>query len=301
MRARRLRATGLVFALLALVAATPALADQLVADDLVVQGSICTGFDCNDGEAFGTDTVRLEENNTRIAFADTSAGAGEPGADWEITANDSASGGANRLGVLQTDTSSVAFNVLSGAGNDTLHISGSGAVIAANGGFLAGIDPTVTSNPAGVATGDVLTDLVGVPMSTWRFAADASADRHVGPDGAEFNAAIGVGSGSDVATSDLLGVALAALRDVDASVAGIQAGPVGDRGAVGPAGQDGTPGRAGRDGRDGRDGVTPVGADAALLRRIALVGARQSGVTLRTRLLELRVSSASRGIQSLPR
>ena len=39
------------------------LADQVILDDLVVDGSICVGQDCVNGESFGFDTIRLKENN----------------------------------------------------------------------------------------------------------------------------------------------------------------------------------------------------------------------------------------------
>jgi hypothetical protein len=45
-------------------------------------------------ESFGFDTIRLKENNTRIKFDDTSVSAGFPANDWQLTANDSASGGS---------------------------------------------------------------------------------------------------------------------------------------------------------------------------------------------------------------
>ena len=71
--------------------------DFVIADDLVVQGSTCSGLDCVDGESFGFDTLRLKENNTRLQFFDTSTGA-FPGNNWQVRANDSASGGRNVLG-----------------------------------------------------------------------------------------------------------------------------------------------------------------------------------------------------------
>ncbi|HEV7516457.1 MAG TPA: hypothetical protein VGR07_09175, partial [Thermoanaerobaculia bacterium] len=46
--------------------------DQVIADDLIVQGSACVGLDCVVNESFGFDTIRLKENNTRIKFDDTS-------------------------------------------------------------------------------------------------------------------------------------------------------------------------------------------------------------------------------------
>lgn len=77
----------------------PVAQDQVIPDDLIVQGSICTGFDCVDGEAFGADTIRLKENTLRIHFEDTSTAAGYPANDWRIMANDQTSGGASYLSI----------------------------------------------------------------------------------------------------------------------------------------------------------------------------------------------------------
>lgn len=53
-------------------------ADQVIADNLAVQGGACVGVDCVNGENLGSDTLRPKENNLRILFQDTSA-AGLPG------------------------------------------------------------------------------------------------------------------------------------------------------------------------------------------------------------------------------
>ena len=74
----------------ALIASGKAKADFVIADDLIVQGSACVGLDCVDGEAFGFDTIRLKENNTRIKFDDTSTSPGFPANDWQLTIKDSA-------------------------------------------------------------------------------------------------------------------------------------------------------------------------------------------------------------------
>src|SRR2546421_6722769 len=76
-----------------------AAADFVINDDLIVIGSTCVGLDCKDGEVFNFDTLRLKENNTRIKFEDTSTSAGFPSNDWQLTANDSASGGANKFSI----------------------------------------------------------------------------------------------------------------------------------------------------------------------------------------------------------
>ena len=86
-----------------LLFATSASADQLIPDDLIVQGSNCVGLDCVSDENFGYDTLRLKENKTRLRFDDTSTGAGFPANDWMLSATEAASGGANRF-ILVDDT-----------------------------------------------------------------------------------------------------------------------------------------------------------------------------------------------------
>ena len=60
--------------------------DQVILDDLIVDGSLCVGLDCVNGESFGFDSIRLKENNLRIKVQDTSATASFPTRDWQITA-----------------------------------------------------------------------------------------------------------------------------------------------------------------------------------------------------------------------
>ena len=70
--------------------------DIVNADDLIVQGSLCVGFDCVLNESFGFDTIRLKENNTRIKFEDTSVG-GFPTTNGSSRRTTSASGGAEQV------------------------------------------------------------------------------------------------------------------------------------------------------------------------------------------------------------
>jgi hypothetical protein len=102
--------------------------DQVIPDDLIVQASACVGFDCVNGESFGFDTIRLKENNLRIKFDDTSASAGFPANDWQLTANDSASGGANKFSIEDVTGARVPFTVRAGAPTDSLFIDSSGRV-----------------------------------------------------------------------------------------------------------------------------------------------------------------------------
>ena len=107
--------------------------DDVIPDDLIVQGSACVGLDCVNGEVFGFDTIRVKENNTRIQFDDTSA-AGFPLNNWQIRANSSAAGGANFLGFVDqgaagnSETGTIVFEVDAGAPANSLKVSSIGKV-----------------------------------------------------------------------------------------------------------------------------------------------------------------------------
>lgn len=102
--------------------------DQVIPDDLIVQGSTCTGFDCVNNESFGFDTLRLKENNLRIHFEDTSASAGYPANDWRIVANDSASGGGNFLAFEDSTAARNTFIVEAGAPANALYVDSTGNI-----------------------------------------------------------------------------------------------------------------------------------------------------------------------------
>src|SRR5246127_4977986 len=101
-------------------------ADTVIPDDLIVQGSACVGLDCVNGETFGFDTIRLKENNTRIKFDDTSTSAGFPNNDWQLTANDSASGGANKFSVDDITASTVPVTVTGSAPTNSIFVDSTG-------------------------------------------------------------------------------------------------------------------------------------------------------------------------------
>jgi hypothetical protein len=108
--------------------------DQVIADDLIVQGSICAGIDCFDGENFGFTTIRLKENSTRIGFLDTSSGIGFPSVDWDLVANDNSSGGANYFGIGETTNpgaplpTTMPFRIQAGAPTSALVVGAAGAI-----------------------------------------------------------------------------------------------------------------------------------------------------------------------------
>lgn len=106
----------------------PVVNAQVIPDDLIVQGSECVGFDCTSTESFGFDTIRLKENNLRIKAEDTSSSAGYPTTDWQLTFNDSTSGGANKFSVDDVTAATTPFTVTGGAPTNSIFVDSSGRV-----------------------------------------------------------------------------------------------------------------------------------------------------------------------------
>lgn len=106
--------------------------DQVINDDLIVLFSACVGFDCTDGEAFGSDTLRLKENNLRMHFQDTSNSASFPSTDWRLEANDSTNGGESYFRIIDADTGRGIFHVEAGAPINALRLEADGDVAIGN-------------------------------------------------------------------------------------------------------------------------------------------------------------------------
>lgn len=119
---------GAISSALAKEAENPIQPKQVIAEDLIVQGSTCTGIDCVNAENFGFDTFRLKENNLRIHFDDTSASASFPNHDWTLIANDSDNGGLNRFSIENRTTASVPFTIVGGAPNNAIWVDAQGRV-----------------------------------------------------------------------------------------------------------------------------------------------------------------------------
>jgi hypothetical protein len=128
--------------------------DQVIPDDLIVQGSLCVGLDCVNNENFGFDTIRLKENNDRIQFDDTSTAAGFPTNNWQIRANSSASGGASFLAFVDqgatgnSETGTILFEVDAGAPANSLKVSSTGKVGLRTGTPVLDLHITTSDTPA---------------------------------------------------------------------------------------------------------------------------------------------------------
>lgn len=95
--------------------------------DVVVIGSICVGLDCPTGPSFGSDTQRLQENNLRIHFDDTSTG-GFPSNDWRLVANDQTNGGRNYFAIQDATSGRIPFQIEATAPANALVIEADGDI-----------------------------------------------------------------------------------------------------------------------------------------------------------------------------
>jgi len=110
------------------VADDDAIRAQVINQDLIVVGSQCVGMDCTSGESFGFDTIRLKENNLRIKFDDTSNSGSFPNVDWQLTANDSTNGGANKFAIEDISNARVPFTIEATAPSNALYVDDAGNV-----------------------------------------------------------------------------------------------------------------------------------------------------------------------------
>jgi len=98
------------------------------ADDVAATGGVCAGADCTSTETYGGATIKLKSNNTRLKFEDTSTSPGFATTDWQISANDSISGGANKLFVEDLTAATSPFTIEGGTPSNTLYVDSAGRI-----------------------------------------------------------------------------------------------------------------------------------------------------------------------------
>ncbi|MFT5135535.1 MAG: hypothetical protein ACI8XV_000561 [Arenicella sp.] len=118
----------LMMGILAIATMNTASADVQHQDDVIISQSLCVGNDCNNGESFGFDTLRVKENNLRIHFEDTSSSASFPSNDWRLQANDSANGGGNYFAIVDVSGNKTPFRLDASAPSNSLRVTNSGNV-----------------------------------------------------------------------------------------------------------------------------------------------------------------------------
>jgi hypothetical protein len=326
--------------------ASPAAADNVINDDLIGQSSACIGLYCADGENFGTDTLRLKEDNTRLNFTDTSVNAGFASTDWTLLANEQPSGGRNIFMLQDITAATNPFAVLGGAPTNSLFVHSTGQIgvgtdapgrllhlrnnnqpgirleqdnsngftaqtwdvtgdeasfgvrdvtgggrlpfrirpgaptsaleVKASGEVATGGALTQAADqfeqPGTVTASETLDKIDSIAIGTYQLAGDTT--RHVGPSGADFRAAFGVGADdATIAPADLAGVSLLGVQALDDRVDALEARPGGTDFTARVEGAEGKITAA-----EGRIG-TAEGRIAELLRAVEPLGPLGTRVT----------------------
>jgi hypothetical protein len=97
-------------------------------DFVSAAGGVCGGADCSSSESMGSATIKLKANTVRLKFEDTSTLAGFPSTDWQLSANDSFSGGVNKFFVEDLTAATVPFTIEGGTPNNTLWVDSTARV-----------------------------------------------------------------------------------------------------------------------------------------------------------------------------
>ncbi|GAA4359852.1 hypothetical protein [Kangiella marina] len=84
---------------------TFATADEVILDDVIINGSACVGTPCINDEFFDFDTLKIKSDTPQIRFQDTSTSASFPTQDWLMGI--SAGMNVNSVFYIQDETSSV--------------------------------------------------------------------------------------------------------------------------------------------------------------------------------------------------
>lgn len=111
----------LVGLLLLLTSARPSLADEVINDDYILDGSLCVGSGCEDGENFGFSTIILKQNDPRLA----SESAGNF-TNWFIVNAASSNGGINSFSIADAGSGTSLFTLDAGAPDHSIYVHESG-------------------------------------------------------------------------------------------------------------------------------------------------------------------------------
>ena len=109
----------------ALDANAPRRATVLATNDGVIRNSLCVGTDCPNSPSFGFDTARLQENNLRLNYDDTSTAGAFPSNDWRLTGNDSANGGQSYFSIDDATAGRQIMELRAGSQAHAIFTSGS--------------------------------------------------------------------------------------------------------------------------------------------------------------------------------
>jgi hypothetical protein len=102
--------------------------DTFFTDDVSAQGGVCAGLDCTNAESYGLASAKLKENNTRLKFEDTSTSVGFASTDWQLSANDISSGGANKFFVEDLTAATTPLQIEGATPNNALYLDSTGRI-----------------------------------------------------------------------------------------------------------------------------------------------------------------------------
>ncbi len=102
-------------------------ADEVISDDLIVQGGACIGFECADGENMAAQ-LKVKSQSPGIEFDDTGGGLSGNN-DWRILLNGPFTEESFKIEGRDPDTGFyVPFTIVGGAPDHSLYVSGSGNI-----------------------------------------------------------------------------------------------------------------------------------------------------------------------------
>lgn len=157
MNKREKNIVGLVAFLAATVLGTTgryASANEVIPENLIVSGgSLCVGADCEDGEEFSFDTIRLKSSDPVLQYLDTSITGAFPSNDWSMGVANSGADSAPQFYLKDDSNDAIVLRLQAGEsggvalGNDATLQAGTISVGSSGGErrvvFVAdGVDPT---------------------------------------------------------------------------------------------------------------------------------------------------------------
>ena len=116
-----------VFPLVAALAAaaSPAMAEQVFNENVIVQGGLCAGDYCQPGSFFPDGLLRLSTQSPRIHFDDASAVNQH---HWQIRANEDSSSYLSLFSILDLSAGTTPFTLFGGAPDNALWVGSDGRV-----------------------------------------------------------------------------------------------------------------------------------------------------------------------------
>jgi len=200
---------------------TAIFSDQVILDDLIVDGSECVGYDCVQNEQFSFSTIKLKENNLRIEFTDTSGSSSFPSNDWQITINDSANGGEDYFSVDDITSGKKLLkikpdgSVAMGYELDATFLLSTSGDLNIRGTLSDSSDVNLKENISPVQSNKILKKIETLSISTWNYKNNKNKDIHIGAMAQDFYKAFQYGKDNlHIAPKDAAFVAMVGVQEL---------------------------------------------------------------------------------------